>query len=198
MAYANRSAGSSLRRIAARPPRADACQTLANRLREQPGSPMVGDPVDSPNSIPVFRARPVEVLLIEDSPADVALTKELLNGSRVPNRVTVAGDGEQAMAILRRKGRHAAAAVPDMIMLDLNLPRVDGRDVLAELKSDPMLRRIPVVVLSTSSAEHDIRQAYDQHVNAYVTKPIDLDQFIAVIAAIEAFWLTVARLPTAV
>lgn len=154
--------------------------------------------MDSPNRIPVFRARPVEVLLVEDSPADVALTIELLNGSRVPNRVTVAHDGEQAMAILRGQTEHAGATVPDMMVLDLNLPRMDGREVLAELKGDPVLRRIPVVVLSTSSAEHDIRQAYDQHVNAYVTKPIDLDQFIAVVEAIEAFWLAVVRLPAAV
>jgi two-component system, chemotaxis family, response regulator Rcp1 len=138
---------------------------------------------------------PIEILLVEDSPADIALTRELLKDARVLNNLTVAMDGEEAMAVLRSQGDHAKARTPDLVMLDLNLPRKDGREVLAEVKADPVLRRIPVVILTTSAADRDILHAYDHHVNAYVTKPVDLDQFMRVVKAIEDFWLTVVRLP---
>jgi CheY-like chemotaxis protein len=139
---------------------------------------------------------PIEILLVEDNPADIALTQELLKDARILNRVSVAMDGEEALAFVRHEGRFADAPRPDLIMLDLNLPRKDGREVLTELKSDPVLRRIPVVVLTTSSADRDILHAYDNHVNAYITKPVDLKDFIAVVQAIEDFWLSLVRLPS--
>jgi chemotaxis family two-component system response regulator Rcp1 len=136
---------------------------------------------------------PIEILLVEDSPADIALTTELFKDARIVNNLTVAMDGEQAMAILRREGRYANASAPDLVMLDLNLPRKDGREVLTEIKSDPLLRRIPVIVLTTSAADLDVLHAYDSHVNAYLTKPVDLGQFMVIVKAIEDFWLTVVR-----
>jgi chemotaxis family two-component system response regulator Rcp1 len=148
-------------------------------------------PVDTGSGV-----KPVEILLVEDSPADIALTRELLKEARVVTNLTVAMDGVEAMAMLRGDGAGGRAFRPDLMMLDLNLPRKDGREVLAEIKSDPALRRLPVVVLTTSSAERDVLQAYDTHANAYITKPVSLDQFVSVIRAIEDFWLTIARLPT--
>ena len=139
--------------------------------------------------------RPVEILLVEDNPGDVRLTREAFKEAKVRNVIHVARDGVEAMEFLRRQGAHAAAPRPDIILLDLNLPRKDGREVLAELKADPGLRRIPVVVLTTSKAEEDIARSYDLHANCYVTKPVGFDQFIDVVKTIEGFWLTVVMLP---
>lgn len=139
---------------------------------------------------------PIEILLVEDNPADVRLTNEVLKDAHIANHVSVAHDGEEAMAFLLREGDHADSPRPDLILLDLNLPRKDGREVLAEIKSNGHdLHKIPVVVMTTSAAEVDVLAAYDSHVNAYVTKPFDLDQFITVVKAIEEFWLAVVRLP---
>jgi len=137
----------------------------------------------------------VDILLVEDNPADVALTEEALAESKLANRLMVAEDGEQALAMLRRQGAHANAPKPDLILLDLNLPRMDGREVLAEIKSDETLRRIPVVILTTSKAEEDVFRSYDLHANCYITKPIDLQQFVKVVKVVDEFWLTIVRLP---
>lgn len=139
---------------------------------------------------------PIEILLVEDSAADVRLTIEALKEAKVANRLTVVDDGVKAMEYLRQKGVYADALRPDLILLDLNLPRKDGREVLAEVKSDPALRQIPVVVLTTSRAEEDVLQAYDLHCNCYISKPVDFEQFMKVIRTIEDFWLTVVRLPS--
>ena len=142
------------------------------------------------------RGKQVELLLVEDNPADVRLTQEVLKQDiKVRNNLSVVGDGAEAMAFLRRKGKYAAAARPDLILLDLNLPKMDGRQVLAEIKVEPELKRIPLVILTSSKAERDIVQAYDLHANCYIIKPIDLDQFIALVKCIEDFWLTVVKLP---
>ena len=140
--------------------------------------------------------RPVEILLVEDNPGDVDLTRETLLDSKLLNHMSVVNNGVEAMAYLRREGKHAAATRPDLILLDLNLPKKDGREVLAEIKADERLRRIPVVVLTTSSAEKDILQTYDLHANCYITKPVNLDQFSAVVRAIEEFWFTIVKLPS--
>jgi CheY-like chemotaxis protein len=139
--------------------------------------------------------RPAELLLVEDSPGDVELTREALDEAKVSNRLHVVADGVEAMQFLRREGRFADAVRPDLVLLDLNLPRKDGREVLAEIKADPELRRIPVVVLTTSEAEKDVLAAYALHANAYIVKPVDLDQFLAVVRSVEGFWLTVVKLP---
>ncbi|WNG23629.1 response regulator [Cystobacter fuscus] len=139
--------------------------------------------------------RPIEILLVEDNPGDVRLTIEALKEGKVSNRLSVARDGVEALAFLRREGPHASAPRPDLILLDLNLPRRDGREVLAEIKADARLRRIPVVVLTTSKAEEDILRTYDLHANCYINKPVDLDQFISVVRSIDDFWLSVVRLP---
>lgn len=139
--------------------------------------------------------RPVEILLVEDNPGDVRLTREALNDGKVLNNLHVVVDGVDAMAFLRRDGQYGEATRPDVILLDLNLPKKDGREVLAEIKADPGLMRIPVVVLTTSEAEKDILQAYDLHANSYIIKPVDLDQFIRVMESIEDFWLTIVKLP---
>jgi CheY-like chemotaxis protein len=139
--------------------------------------------------------RPVEILLVEDNPGDVRLTRESLKDSKVLNHISVVGDGVEAMAFLRREGKYVKATRPDLILLDLNLPKKDGREVLAEIKTDEQLRRIPVVVLTTSSAEQDILKTYDLHANCYITKPVDLNQFSAVVKAIEEFWFTIVKLP---
>jgi CheY-like chemotaxis protein len=139
--------------------------------------------------------RPVEILLVEDNPGDVVLTREALRDTKVPTRLSVAADGEEALARLRRQGPFAAAARPDLILLDLNLPRLGGREVLAAVKADEQLRRIPVVVLTSSEAEQDVAASYDLHANCYVTKPVDLGQFLRVVKSIEDFWLHTARLP---
>ena len=139
--------------------------------------------------------QPVEILLVEDSPSDVELTREALAEAKLRNHLHVASDGVAALAFLRRQGAHAAAPRPDLVLLDLNLPRVDGREVLAALKADPALADIPVVILTTSAAEEDILRSYQLHANCYVTKPVDLDQFVKVVRAIEGFWLEIVKLP---
>ncbi|MCA9706027.1 MAG: response regulator [Myxococcales bacterium] len=136
-----------------------------------------------------------EILLVEDNPADVRLTMEVMRESKMRNHVTAVGDGEEALDYLQRRGRHANAVRPDLILLDLNLPRKDGREVLEEIKAIEELRRIPVVVLTTSKAEEDIGRTYDLHANCYITKPMDLDKFINVVRQIEDFWLTTVSLP---
>ena len=139
--------------------------------------------------------RPVEFLLVEDNPGDVRLTKEALRDSKVRNNLNVLGDGISALAFLRREPPYENAPRPDIILPYLNLPRMDGREVLSTIKADPRLRRIPVVVITSSEAEQDILRTYDLHVNCYVTKPVDLDQFIKVVQSIENFWLTIVQLP---
>ena len=141
------------------------------------------------------RVKPVEILLVEDNPGDVKLTIEALRDGKVHNHLNVASDGVEALAFLRREGEYAAAPTPDLILLDLNLPKVDGREVLAEVKADDNLKHIPVVVLTTSQADQDIIRSYDLHANCYVTKPVDLDQFITVVHSIETFWFTIVTLP---
>ncbi|MHB8422928.1 MAG: response regulator [Leptospirales bacterium] len=141
--------------------------------------------------------RQVEFLLIEDNPGDVRLTREALRESKVRNNLNVVGDGEEALLYLRKQPPYTDVSRPDIILLDLNLPRKDGKEVLAEIKADPQLKRIPVVVITSSAAERDIIRTYDLHVNCYVTKPVDLDQFIKVVQSIESFWLTIVRLPSA-
>lgn len=139
--------------------------------------------------------KPIEILLVEDNPADVRLTEEALREGKVKNRLAVARDGQEALEFLRRQGKFANATRPDLILLDLNLPRKDGREVLAEIKNDDDLKLIPVVVLTTSSAEQDILKSYKLHANCYITKPVDLEQFVSVVRSIDDFWLTVVRLP---
>ncbi len=139
--------------------------------------------------------KPIEILLVEDNPGDVRLTQEVLKDFKVSNGMHVVRDGIEAMAFLHKEGEYAAANLPDIILLDLNLPRKDGREVLAEIKDDKDLKRIPIVVLTTSSAEQDILKAYDLHANCYITKPVDLNQFIRVLKSIEDFWLSIVKLP---
>lgn len=141
-------------------------------------------------------SRQVEFLLAEDNPGDVRLTQEALRESKIRNNLNVVTDGMEAIAFLRRQGKYANAPTPDVVLLDLNLPKMDGREVLAEIKSDPLLKRIPVVIITSSEAEKDILRTYDLHANCYVSKPVDLDQFIKVIQAIENFWLTIVKLPS--
>jgi two-component system, chemotaxis family, response regulator Rcp1 len=138
----------------------------------------------------------VEILLVEDSPGDVRLTVEALKEAKVINNLSVVQDGVEAMDFLQQKGSYKDATRPDIILLDLNLPRKDGREVLAEVKNNPQLKQIPVVVLTTSRSEQDILQAYDLHANCYITKPVDFKQFMNVVKSIEDFWLTVVKLPT--
>jgi len=140
-------------------------------------------------------SKPAQVLLVEDNPGDVRLTQEALREGKLLNEVHVVSDGEEAMAFLRRHGPYADAPRPDLILLDLNLPKKSGREVLAEIKADPDLHRIPVVILTTSHAEEDIARSYNLHANCYVTKPVDLEQFISVIRSIENYWLVVVELP---
>jgi len=139
--------------------------------------------------------RPIEILLVEDNPGDVRLTVEGLKESKVRNNLNIARDGVEAMEFLRREGQYVGAVRPDLILLDLNLPRMDGREVLAEIKSDPKLKTIPVVVLTTSGAEQDVLRSYELQANCYITKPVDLEQFIAVVKSIEDFWFTIVTLP---
>ncbi|HRI51474.1 MAG TPA: response regulator [Pseudomonadota bacterium] len=139
--------------------------------------------------------RPIHILLVEDNAGDVRLTREALKEGKVGNSLTVAPDGIEALAILRQEGRYAGEARPDLILLDLNLPKKDGREVLAEIKDNPTLKRIPVVVLTTSKAEEDILRTYDLHANCYITKPVDFEKFVAVVRSIDDFWLSVVRLP---
>jgi CheY-like chemotaxis protein len=140
--------------------------------------------------------RPIEILLVEDSPSDSDLTMEALAAAKVCNRLSIVEDGVRALEFLRRQGTYAQAPRPDLILLDLNLPRKDGREVLAEIKADGNLRAIPIVVLTTSQAEKDVLHAYALNANCYITKPVDFQQFLEVIKAIEGFWLTVVKLPS--
>ncbi len=140
--------------------------------------------------------RPVEILLVEDSPSDADLTVEALSDGKVLNNLHWVEDGVEALAFLRRQGKYNNAPRPDLILLDLNLPKKDGREVLAQIKVDPQLKLIPVVVLTTSAADRDIFKTYELNANCYVTKPIDLDQFICVVKLIEMFWLAVVKLPS--
>jgi len=140
-------------------------------------------------------ALPIQILLVEDSPGDVRLTQEVLRDARIANELYVVGDGEEAMAFLRREGEFADRPRPDLVLLDLNLPRKDGREVLTDIHADDALKSVPVIVLTTSEAEQDILRSYRLAANAYITKPIDLDEFIAVVRSIETFWLSIVRLP---
>ncbi|MER7278306.1 response regulator [Dactylosporangium sp. NPDC000244] len=144
---------------------------------------------------PVEASLPIEVLLVEDDPGDVLMTQEAFEEHKVRNKLNVVQDGEEALAYLRREGKFADATRPDLILLDLNLPRVDGREVLQVIKEDQDLRRIPVVVLTTSQADEDILRSYSLHANAYVTKPVDFDSFIAVVRQIDEFFVSVVKLP---
>lgn len=145
------------------------------------------------NLLPTSQA--IEILLAEDNPGDVRLTREALHSNKIRNRLHVAADGVAALAFLRREGEYAGAPRPDLILLDLNMPRKNGLEVLGEIKADPDLRRIPVVVLTTSSAEQDILASYDEHANCYIVKPVDLDRFVEVLQRIEGFWLEIVKLP---
>jgi len=138
---------------------------------------------------------PIEILLVEDNPGDARLAREALQDAKVRNALHWVVNGEEAMDFLRKEGKHARAPRPDLILLDLNLPRKDGREVLAEIKADPDLKRIPVVILTVSKDEEDVMKTYNLHANCFITKPIDLNQFIKVVKSIEDFWLTVVKLP---
>jgi chemotaxis family two-component system response regulator Rcp1 len=140
-------------------------------------------------------SKPIDILLVEDNPGDVRLVIESLRDSKIRNSMSVVEDGEAAMAFLRRQGEYSQVLRPDLILLDLNLPKKNGREVLAEFKADPDLKRIPVVVITSSNGEDDVLGAYNNYANCYVTKPVDLAQFIKVIKSIEEFWLTIVKLP---
>lgn len=142
-----------------------------------------------------IHTRPIEILLVEDSTADVRLTQEALKEAKVRNTLNVVDDGVKAMAYLQKKGEYASAVRPDLILLDLNLPKKGGREVLEEIKNDPSLKRIPVVVLTVSRAEEDVLHTYNLHANCYITKPVDFPKFMDVIKSIEDFWLTIVKLP---
>ena len=137
----------------------------------------------------------IQILLVEDNPGDVRLTKEALRGARVTNELHVVGDGEEAIAFLNRQGVHEDAPRPDIVLLDLNLPRLDGSEVLAQIKSDPDLAKIPIIVLTSSSAEADIQRAYALHANCFISKPVDFTEFIHAVRGLEGFWLKIVRLP---
>jgi chemotaxis family two-component system response regulator Rcp1 len=138
----------------------------------------------------------IQILLVEDNPGDVRLTREALRGAKVANELHVVDDGEEALDFLRRRGRHGDAPRPDIVLLDLNLPRVDGVEVLADIKSDPELAKIPIIVLTSSSAEADIQRAYELHANCFISKPVDFTEFIGAVRSLEGFWLRIVRLPT--
>lgn len=143
----------------------------------------------------IHRGQPITILLVEDNPGDVRLTQEALRDARVTNELYTAKDGVEAIAFLQRSAPYEKAPRPDLILLDLNLPRKDGHEVLAEIKSDPELARIPTVVLTTSQDERDVISAYDLHANCYIVKPVDLEQFMQVVRSIEDFWFEIVRLP---
>lgn len=138
----------------------------------------------------------IQILLVEDNPGDVRLTVEALRGAKVANELHVVGDGEAAIDFLRGRGLHADAPRPDIVLLDLNLPRMDGREVLADIKSDPELASIPIIVLTSSSAEADILRSYELHANCFISKPVDFTEFIFAVRSLEGFWLKIVRLPT--
>lgn len=139
--------------------------------------------------------KPIDILLVEDNPGDADLAREALSTSKLRNALHVVGDGVEAMAFLRRTGKYAGVPRPELVLLDLNLPRKDGREVLAEIKADPDLKRIPVVILTISKDEEDVLKSYNLHANCFITKPIDLGQFLKVVQSIEDFWLTIVKLP---
>ena len=139
----------------------------------------------------------IEILMVEDNPADIRLTREAFAEGRINNALHVVSDGVQALAFLRREPPYGNAPRPDLILLDLNLPRKDGREVLADLKSDPAFRRIPVVILTTSRSDADVLRTYDLHANCYITKPVDLDRFLEIVRTIENFWVTAVTFPPA-
>lgn len=137
----------------------------------------------------------IEILLVEDNPGDIQLTRIALEDNKMSVNLSVVEDGVEALEFLRKKGKYADAPHPDLVLLDLNLPRKDGREVLAEMKADPILRRIPVVILTTSQAEEDVLKAYNLCANCYITKPVDFDQFVKIVRSIESFWFTIVKLP---
>lgn len=137
----------------------------------------------------------INILLVEDNPGDIRLTQEVLKDGKICNTLNVVMDGEEAISFLKKTGKYKDAILPEIILLDLNLPKKDGRQVLAEIKNDPVLKLIPIIVLTTSSSEQDILNTYANHANAYITKPVDFDQFINVVRSIENFWLTIVKLP---
>ncbi len=139
--------------------------------------------------------RPIEILLIEDNPGDVRLMTETFREGKIDNRISVVEDGVEALAFLRKEGKYSAVPRPDLILLDLSLPKKNGQEVLAEIKQDADLKRIPVCVITSSAAEKDILQAYENYVNCYLTKPVDLEQFIGVVRSVEDFWLSIVKLP---
>ena len=143
------------------------------------------------------QAEAIEILLIEDNPGDIALTREALRRSKINNALNVVNDGEEAMAFLKHKPGYEDSPTPHLVLLDLNLPGIDGRELLAQVKADPELRRIPVVVMTSSQADEDIVLSYDSHANCYITKPLNMDSFKKVVEAIDEFWFSVVRLPTA-
>ncbi len=145
---------------------------------------------------PIDRSKPVHILLVEDSPSDQELTREAFQSARILNELHIVDDGEAALDFLFRRGDYSDAPRPDIVLLDLNLPRKDGREVLAEVKECPDLRHIPIIVLTTSDDEHDVLQSYGLHANAYLTKPVEFENFIAVLKAVEQFWLVLVRLPS--
>jgi CheY-like chemotaxis protein len=138
---------------------------------------------------------PIDILLVEDNAGDVRLTQEVLKNSKVRNNLIIASNGQEALTCLRKQGKYASTARPDLILLDLNLPVMDGREVLERIKADPDFKRIPVVILTTSKAEEDILKTYNLHANCYVTKPVDLEQFVNVVKSLEDFWLAIVKLP---
>lgn len=138
----------------------------------------------------------INILLVEDNPGDIRLTKEVLKEGKIRNTLSVVMDGEEAMLYLRKEAQYEKAVTPDLVLLDLNLPKKDGREVLSLIKSDPTLVCIPVIILTTSSAENDIVNTYSNHANCYITKPVDFSQFVTVVRAIENFWLSIVKLPT--
>jgi CheY-like chemotaxis protein len=143
----------------------------------------------------IGNGRPIEILLVEDNPGDVRLTKEAFKEGKLMNNLSVVGDGVEAMAFLRREGKYNESSHPDLILLDLNMPKKDGREVLAEIKSDDNLKHIPVIILTTSQAEQDVLKSYNLHANCYISKPVDLDQFNIVVKSIQDFWLSIVKLP---
>lgn len=143
-----------------------------------------------------MNSRAIEILLVEDNPGDARLTLEAFKEGKVINNLSVVSNGVDALAYLRREGPYANASVPDLVLLDLNLPKMDGREVLAAIKDDANLKSIPVVVLTTSASEDDVARAYGHHANCYITKPVDLDQFLRVVQSVESFWLSLVRLPS--
>jgi CheY-like chemotaxis protein len=169
---------------------ADASGWIPSPVKE----PLSSSRFDQPEGI-AMNVKPIELLLVEDSEPDVRLTQEALREAKVKNRLWVVDDGVEALDFLRRQGPYADAPRPDLILLDLNLPRKDGRQVLEEIKNDSSLKLIPVVILTTSKSEEDVLRAYQLHANCYITKPVDFNRFMEVVRSIEDFWLTVVRLP---